>query len=201
MRDNDTILLEQTYDDMASDTQKSLLILVGPPAIGKSTWVKQNAPNAFIVSRDDIVNKVAEKYGLTYDDMFDPVNKDKNNEINHEFSKRIPEAMQSDKDIVVDMTNMGVGSRKRMLGSFKNILDSYKKVAVVFNFEGSDVQRAIKNIAAKRAEETKADGGSKTIPPFVFDKMFASYEEPTKEEGFDDIINVDDSKRLLQSLE
>jgi predicted kinase len=175
--------------------------LVGPPAIGKSTWVKQNAPGAFIVSRDDIVNKVADKYNLTYDDMFDPANKDKNKEINHEFSKRIPEAMNSGKDIVVDMTNMSVGARKRILGSFNKVIDNYKKIAVVFNFEGSDVKRAIKNIAAKRAEEIKASGGSKTIPPFVFDKMFASYEQPTREEGFDDIINVDDSKRLLQSLE
>lgn len=48
-----------------------LYFLIGPPAVGKSTWIKNNIPNATIISRDDLVELVAEESGIgTYDDMF-----------------------------------------------------------------------------------------------------------------------------------
>jgi hypothetical protein len=43
-------------------------------------------------------------------------------------------------------------------------------------------------------------GKSKTIPSDVFDKMFSSYKEPTKSEGFDEIRaedTIEDLKRAL----
>jgi predicted kinase len=217
------------------DQRNTLMVLVGPPSIGKSTWVEQNAPDAFIISRDDIVNEVGQKYGLTYDDMFAapeaelPVGHvdqkygqvvpkpqglppflpdklwskvlDANNEVTDVFNQRFPSAVSSGKDIIVDMTNMSVGSREGILKNFGKGADNYKKVAVVFNSQGSDLQKAIKNIAARRAEEIKAQGGSKTIPDEAFNRMFASYEPPTNAEGFEEIINVDDSERILKELQ
>lgn len=51
---------------------QTVYVLIGPPAIGKSTYVK-NSPglkNAIVISRDDIAIAAAKKYGLTYDDLF-----------------------------------------------------------------------------------------------------------------------------------
>ena len=66
---HNTINLSDKVKKVANE-QKNLLILVGPPSVGKSTWVKKNVPDAFVISRDDVVDQVASEVGLTYDDLF-----------------------------------------------------------------------------------------------------------------------------------
>lgn len=60
--------------------KKKIYVLVGPPAVGKSTWIRKNAPDAYVVSSDEITIEVARERGMTYDDMFDyppqPTNRD-----------------------------------------------------------------------------------------------------------------------------
>jgi hypothetical protein len=52
--------------------KKTIYVLVGPPSVGKSTWIKQTFGEVkpYIINRDDLAEKVAEEYGWTYDDMF-----------------------------------------------------------------------------------------------------------------------------------
>lgn len=48
-----------------------LYFLIGPPAVGKSTWISQNANNAVVANRDSEVEAAAQETGVgTYDDMF-----------------------------------------------------------------------------------------------------------------------------------
>lgn len=48
-----------------------LYFLIGPPAVGKSTWITENASNAAVCNRDDEVIAAAKETGVgTYDDMF-----------------------------------------------------------------------------------------------------------------------------------
>ncbi len=49
-----------------------IFVLVGPPSVGKSTWIKNTFgdTNPYIINRDDIVEKVAASYNWTYNDMF-----------------------------------------------------------------------------------------------------------------------------------
>ena len=50
---------------------KKIYVLVGPPSVGKSTWIKSlDDSNIVVINRDEIVEEVAEKNGLTYDEMF-----------------------------------------------------------------------------------------------------------------------------------
>lgn len=58
------------HENELTDTTKKMIVLVGPPSVGKSTWTNNNFPDAYVISRDDIVDEVASKYGWTYDDMF-----------------------------------------------------------------------------------------------------------------------------------
>ena len=51
--------------------KRKAIILVGPPSVGKSTWIKKNFfPDAYIINRDNIVEEIAQSYGWTYDEMF-----------------------------------------------------------------------------------------------------------------------------------
>ena len=208
---------------------KNLYILVGPPSVGKSTWIKNNISNPYIISRDDIVEAVAEEYGLTYDDLFAspkpddevgsehpkygkvidspawmPFNKlsyEKIAQANKDVLDRFEERVLNSKDsnnVVVDMTNMGVKPRANILNKLSSILDGYKKIAVVFNFKGGE--EIIKQMAQRRSDEYKSIGKSKTIPPHVFDNMFKNYQEVTPEEGFDDIINVDNIPSMMNTI-
>ena len=215
-----------------NDDNGKIFILVGPPSVGKSTWIrnydlfKEESP--YIISRDDIVEKVAKEYGFTYDDLFKNPTEDK--EIGYEhptygkviasppwmkFSNTVYDKVlkantdvfnkleqkfkgaEGHKYVVVDMTNMTSGARGAMLNKLTPLLPNHEKIAVVFNFKGGE--ELIKKIAQKRAEEYKDMGKSKTIPPEAFDRMFKSFQEVTGEEGFDDIINVDNLD-LLKSL-
>jgi len=227
---HNTIDLSNRVYKVANE-QRTLSILVGPPSVGKSTWVQNNVPNAFVISRDDIVTEVASGVGLTYDDLFSSPDQDlpvghvdekygtvidrpvhlpkflppkvwdkvseANGEVHRRFQQRIKDAKSSGQDIVVDMTNMNKRARTGMLDNFKG-LEGYKKRVVNFNFEGDDVQSAIKDISRQRAKEIAERGGSKNIPDDVFDSMFGRYQAPSLEEGFDILEEVDDRERILE---
>jgi hypothetical protein len=49
-----------------------IFVLVGPPSVGKSTWIKDTFGDTgpYVINRDDIVEQVASSYNWTYDDMF-----------------------------------------------------------------------------------------------------------------------------------
>lgn len=63
---------QNEYGNDNTQNKKELVVLIGPPAIGKSTFIakKFKPDDVFIVSRDNLVDEVSNKYGLTYDDMF-----------------------------------------------------------------------------------------------------------------------------------
>ncbi len=209
---------------------KKIYVLVGPPSVGKSTWVKQTFKDVepYIINRDDLAEKVAEQYGWTYDDMFitppdgsvegDTSDKygvvvkapsymnwpgapkvvydrvvEANGKVQKLFNERVAGAKGQD-NIVVDMTNMNSGSRKSALKAIEGSESDYQKVAVVFNFKGAE--DIIKSVAQKRAEEAKKMGKSKTISAEVMDRMFKNYQEVSPEEGFDEIINQDNTEEL-----
>ncbi len=209
---------------------KKIYVLVGPPSVGKSTWVKQTFKDVepYIINRDDLAEEVASQYGWTYDDMFitppqDSVEGDTsdkygdvikapsymnwpgapkvvydkvveaNGKVQKLFNERVAGAKGQD-NIVVDMTNMNSGSRKSALKAIEGSESDYQKVAVVFNFKGAE--DIIKSVAQKRAEEAKKIGKSKTISAEVMDRMFKNYQEVSPEEGFDEIINQDNTEEL-----
>lgn len=219
------------FKENLQNSNKKIYVLVGPPSVGKSTWIKQTFVDIepYVINRDEIVEQVAKTYGWTYDDLFvaplpdqgegdvsekygtvvkspeymtwQPLSYDKvleaNGKVAELFNKKVLEA-KGQENIVVDMTNMNVGSRKGALKAIEGSEDEYKKIAVVFNFKGAE--EVIKKVAQKRAEEAKRQGLSKTIPPEAFDRMFKSFQEVSPEEGFDEVINVDNTEKLKNSM-
>ena len=224
-----SILLKEERDEPA--TKRKIYILVGPPSVGKSTWISRTFKDSqpYIISRDDIAEHVAERMGWTYDDMFHAPPKDAqlgdvhpqfgevvpspkymtwqplsyagisaaNREIGGAVGARVAGAADSGRDIVVDMTNMNVGSRKGALGAIKGREGEFEKIAVVFPFEGAE--GAVKRVSAARAKKAKALGKSKTVPDDEIDRMMGAYEPVTPAEGFDDVI-VFDNRATLRDL-
>ena len=213
---------------------KRIYVLVGPPSVGKSTWIKNTFQDVkpYIINRDDLAEQVAEEYGWTYEDMFvypptesvegDVSDKygtvvkapaymtwpgapkvvydkviEANGKVQSLFTDRVTGAKGQD-NIVVDMTNMNAGARKGALKAIEGSEADYYKVAVVFKFQGAE--DIIKKVAQKRAEEAKKMGKSKTIGPDVFDRMFKSYQEVSPEEGFDEVVEEDNTAKLKELI-
>ena len=222
-------LKEQTEEQ----GMKRIFVLVGPPSVGKSTWIRKTFGDVkpYIINRDDIVSKVAKEAGLTYDDLFELPDQENdkigdvhdvygkviksphkyakvvydkiqnlNNQVRSLFQQRVEGAVPSGKDIVVDMTNMYVGSRKGALSAIEKAQEGeYKKIAVVFSFEGAE--DTIRRMAALRAKRAKEAGESKTIPDHVMTKMMKQFQKVEPSEGFDEIISVDNREELEKELQ
>jgi predicted kinase len=228
------IITENQYYEMLEDKEnkKKIFVLVGPPAVGKSTWIKNTfqKDDPYIINRDSIVEEVASQMEMTYDDMFSAPPKDStigtedekygtvvsspsfmtwqplsysnildaNKVINDKLNDKIKNAATSGRDIVVDMTNMTANARKQALKSISGKEDMFHKVAVVFPFHGAE--HIIKKMAFKRSQEIKSQGGSKTIPPEVLDRMMSSFQEIAPEEGFDEVVEMDNRQKLKELL-
>src|SRR5574343_27366 len=53
--------------------KRIIYVLIGPPAIGKSTWISKYATtpdDVVIISNDKVVEEVAQSLGRSYGDMF-----------------------------------------------------------------------------------------------------------------------------------
>lgn len=177
-----------------------VIFLIGPPAIGKSTWIEDNIDSSWVViSNDDMTEKVAKENNLTYDDMF----KDTEfiNKLKETVAKRINDkffkAKKLRKNIIIDRTNMNKKSRKGFLRYFKDD-KYYKKKAIVFKFD--DIKDDLHKIAKLREDKLREEGNTKKITKEIIDSFIHKFTEPTKEEGFDEIIYVDNTKKLKDIL-
>lgn len=216
--------------DYSDDEKRKMIVLVGPPSVGKSTWIQSNFPNAYIINRDDIVEKVASSYGWTYDDMFatppaDAQVGDSDEKFGNvvaapswmTWAKTVFDKVQEANGKVQQLMNSRVSgahtSGEDVVVDMTNMNAGSRKSAmkaiegnegdyhkVAVDFKFKGAEDVIKKMAEKRAEAAQRMGKSKTIPPAAFDRMFSSYEEPTTAEGFDEVISVDNIESLKKSL-
>ena len=151
-----------------------LYILVGVPGSGKSTWIENNTftlPCACI-STDKFVDAYAKEVGKTYSEVFDEFMP----KAVKMMASEVIVARESNRDIVWDQTSTTVKSRARKL----NMLPNYHAIAVVFRTPNpTELARRL------------ASRPGKNIPPAVLQSMISDWEEPTLEEGFDEIWIVE----------
>ena len=151
-----------------------VILLIGVPLSGKTTFIRKNYPNTKVISRDDLVMEV---YGSDdYNTAFKEVDQ---KEVDLLLDLRLKEVNTNKENVIVDMTNMTVIRRAKTLNYFS---DNYYKVAIIFKvlemeeYERRNNERNIKE--------------NKWIPLFVIENMLNSYQEPTLDEGFDKIIKL-----------
>lgn len=155
-----------------------LYVLIGLPGSGKSTWTTKflrdnNDINFTVVSSDAIIERYATERGKTYSEVFSDVS----GFAMKEMSASADDAFNNNRNIIWDQTNMSVKKRKCILQRAKG----YVKIAVDFDVSDKELQRRLD-------ERAKTTG--KVIPKNIVDSMAKNYDEPTKAEGFDQIIRI-----------
>ena len=150
-----------------------VMLLVGPPLSGKSTWIRNNFPEVKVISRDEIVMEVAGT--RDYNKAFDEVD---HKEVDRILAQRLNQSNIDDENVIVDMTNMTSKRRKQTLNFFG---DNFYKIAVIFPIL-TDEDYQSRN--QKRISEENKD-----LPLSIIKRMISSYQTVSKEEGFDKIIS------------
>jgi predicted kinase len=159
-----------------TDQTPKIYVLIGPPASGKSTWTKNflsSNPDYVVISSDDIIEKHAAANGLNYTQAFDKFS----GFAISEMKKEATNAFAEKRNIIWDQTNMSAKKRKGILDRAVG----YIKIAVDFDIPDAEVNRRLKD----REEKT-----GKHIPQHVMKSMYASYQPPSRAEGFDQIIRI-----------
>jgi len=144
--------------------------LVGVPASGKSTWIKNQdwALGLTVVSTDVFVEDYARAQGKTYSEVFAdymPTAVDL-------MVEQVVRAREHGHTIIWDQTSTTVKSRIRKF----RMLPDYEHIAVVFRTpDEEEHQRRLKTRPGK------------VIPEHVLHDMVWNFEMPTEEEGFKEI--------------
>ena len=155
-----------------SEKQKEIILLIGLPASGKSTYISKMKGKYTIVSNDLYVESIAKKMKLTYTEAFDKINRE---DVLGNTRKEFDKAISKGQSVIVDNTNMNVKERSYFM---KSTSENYKKIAIIFKISDSELKKRLE----KRGKET-----GKEIPDEVIEKMKSKYEPPTAKEGFDEI--------------
>ena len=162
--------------------KKRLYLMMGVPGSGKSTYVKSMLKYGDIyVSRDEI------RYSLLTDedDYFA-----KENEVIRTFIENIDKSLVMEEycgDVYADATHLSPKSRAQVLNQLKN----KDKVSVIY----LDIPL---NIILERNAQRE---GRALVPENVVCRMYNSIILPTKEEGIEELIIIDENQNVKEVRE
>ena len=160
-----------------------VIVLIGPPLSGKSTWIRKNFLEkdieVTIISRDDILMEMSDT-----DDYSDAFNTVSQKEVDAELQRRLVDAADNGKNAIIDMTNMTSKRRRHNLEYFG---DEFTKIAVIFPILEWDEY--------KRRNDKRKSEENKWIPEHVIKRMIGTYQPIRDEEGFDKVVSLENNDR------
>lgn len=153
-------------------TNNNLVMLVGIPLSGKSTFVETIKDYVKVISRDSIILEMGDN--LSYDDAYDIVDHDI---VDKTLKEQMFTGGKTTDNYVIDLTSLTPKSRNKSMVKFRY----HTKIAIVFDAPSEEelIQRNRKRMLV-----------GKTMTEEVMNRMIESYVCPTMEEEFDYIIHI-----------
>lgn len=158
-------------------TKPICYVMVGLPALGKSTFIKRiKDDDTWIYSTDMYIESVAEDNGLTYSEAFES-----NIQAATEFNDRKVETMMHlQKNIIWDQTNVSPKKRRRIIDKMKAAGYEVRCICLIHPEPGMLDDLKAWDYRLKNRE-------GKAIPNHVLSNMMENFAVPTIDEGFDSI--------------
>ena len=152
-----------------------LVVLVGLPGSGKTTWAKKTFGSGVYreraISTDLYLETKADQLNKTYTEVHARYLREAEKVMEAKFGGLV----RKKKLIIWDQTNLTKKKRKKILNKIPN---NYKTFVFVFDVD--------EDIVNERLEERAGETG-KSIPVTVMNTMHRSFKQPTLEEGFDNV--------------
>ena len=157
--------------------QGMLIVTVGLPASGKTSWVKEFIED----NKDKIIDvissdKIREEVFKNIDDQ------NHNNEVFDIMKRRTKESLSQGHVAVYEATNISSKRRRALLKELKRY---YDKAICLFKY---------KNLLNCLVDN---ENRKKRVPSDIINRMYRNFEIPHKNEGFDEIIVDFDKKTNL----
>ena len=138
-----------------------LIVLVGPPGSGKSTWAHRNCRGVVHVSQDDLIDAITPG---GFDHVYRPVY--------HQAEDAVARAaLRAGQTVLVDRTNRTRAHRERWLGLARE--ESCPAIAVVMSTS--------KELCRERNARRE---GARRVSDERMERMFAAFEPVSADEGF-----------------
>jgi predicted kinase len=155
-----------------------VILLIGPPLCGKSTWIRTNfsEDEVVVIGMDKII---VDQFGgdKDYNAAWRSVNQ---KALKAEFHKQLIDASKNDKNVIIDMTHLVSKRRKHNLSYFPN---HYYKLGVLFS--------PISEEEYEKRNKIRTSEENKNITPEVYKMMLGQYQPIRKdEEGFDKVVSL-----------
>lgn len=162
---------------------KKLYVMVGIPAAGKSTYIKEfikRNPNTKVISRDNVRFSMVSESELYFS---------KEKLVFNEFINQIKESLIINEITFADATHISTSSRIKLLKALGGSLKNIEVNALVFKIP----LKVCLERNAKRVGRTK-------VPDDAIINMNNNFTIPTLIEGFNKIIinHVDENGNLLK---
>lgn len=160
-----------------------IIMQIGLPASGKThtrAAIVAANPDVIVISSDDVIDEIAQRTGLTYQDAYVKHAADVKEQI---YALAIDMISQG-RDIIWDQTNLTVENRAAILAL---VPEHYSRVALVCEVDDLTL--------AQRFKDREARTG-KSIPDEILAKMKSAYIAPTLGEGFTHIVAASDIASL-----
>lgn len=158
---------------------KELIMMIGLPCSGKSTYVEENLSGYTVVSRDNFLFELykntfnSEGELTSYNDVYNFLHSSeyRRQVVTQEFDKYVHQMSKTSDKVIIDMTMTSLKSRRKMLATFSK--HSAKAVVLM-----PSMQEIYGRNAAREG---------KYIPEEVFTNMSKAFVYPVLDEGFTDI--------------
>ncbi len=159
------------------------ILLVGYPAAGKSTYAEMLKQRGFtVISGDEVIRSVMEKYNLP---SMDEAYERHRDEVNALMKNNIQEAFSRGDNVAIDALNTSRNRRKADIERAKKVScrDYVFEAHVVYPPEETEhARRLVSRILYARSLVT-TNG-------LFLNRLEHEYEPPTKDEGFDVIVEI-----------
>ena len=154
-----------------------LVVTVGLPSSGKTSWVKE-----FIEENQDKIIDIISSDKIREEVFNDIEDQNHNGEVFDLMKRRTKESLSQGHVAIYEATNI---SSKRRRALLKELNKYYDKAICLFKY---------KRLSACQIDNEERD---REVPSDVIDRMYRNFEIPHKSEGFDEIIVDFDEKTNL----
>lgn len=163
-------------------SQPVVIMLVGLPCSGKSTWARAHLPKMVRISTDDHVLERSQAAGIDYQEGLEKFYQEA------EIKARLAmaDAIAANQDVVIDQANLTRSSRANKLAVFPA---HYARIACFFE---APVEIAIERNAIRKNK------GGHWVPEAVIREMAERIEAPF-EPVFDEVIEIPSASLALEN--